>query len=261
MARQTHPGYYGKIPSKGDFITRHLPGSFVEPWDQWLQSGIAASKTQLGEQWLDFYLTCPIWRFVISSEVCDEQAWAGILIPSVDRVGRYFPFSIALPLGTSNQLLTIAGNGDEWFSQAETLALTALDPDRQLEELNQSLDRLGPPTGLTPPGDLPLQKDSKTSLNNSGHWHLSCGATTAINRSLMTLLEQLLHERLSHFSVWWTNGSEHIDPSLLISKDLPSAESFSALLDGQWQTRGWENPLNLTDTTGTAQQNAGVEST
>ncbi len=260
MARQTHPGYYGKIPSKGDFITRRLPGSFVEPWDQWLQFGIAASKTQLGEQWLDFYLTCPIWRFVISSGVCDEQAWAGILIPSVDRVGRYFPFSLALPLGTSNHLLTIAGNEDEWFNQAETLALTALDPDRQLEELNRSLDELGPPPGLMHPGDSPLQKNSKTDLSNNGHWHLSSDATTSISRSLITLLEQLLYERLSHFSAWWTNGSEHIEPSLLICKGLPSAESFSALLDGQWQTRGWNNPLNLAkNTNGTAQQNTGVE--
>ncbi len=261
MARQAQPGYYGKIPSKGDFITRHLPGSFIEPWDQWLQSSIAASKAQLGEQWLDFYLTCPIWRFVISSAVCDEQAWTGILIPSVDRVGRYFPFSIALPLGTSNQLLAIAGNEDEWFSQAETLALTALDRDRQLDALNRSFDELGLPPGLTHPGGPPEQKDINTGLNDSGHWHLSCSATTSINRSLITLLEKLLYERLSHFSVWWTNGSEHIEPSLLICKDLPSAESFSALLDGQWQTRGWDNSLNLADTTGTAQQNAGVEST
>ncbi|HEB94604.1 MAG TPA: type VI secretion system-associated protein TagF [Gammaproteobacteria bacterium] len=252
-------GYYGKIPSKGDFITRHLPGSFVEPWDQWLQSSIAASKTQLGEQWLDFYLTCPIWRFVISRTVCDEQAWAGILIPSVDRVGRYFPFSIALPLGVSNHLLTIAGNEDEWFNQAETLALTALDRDRQLEEFDHSLDELGLPPGLTNPGDSSLSKEVTSGLNNSGHWHLSCGATSTINRSLITLLEQLLYERLDHFSAWWTNGSEHIEPSLLICKDLPSAESFSALLDGHWQTRGWDNPLNLAATTGTAQQNAGVE--
>ncbi len=253
------PGYYGKIPSKGDFVTRHLPGSFVEPWDQWLQSSIAASKTQLGEQWLDFYLTCPIWRFAISNAVCGEQAWTGILIPSVDRVGRYFPFSIALPLGTSNHLLTIAGNEDEWFSQAETLALTALDRDRQLEDLNHSLDELGLPPGLRNPGGPLLPKEITAALNNSGHWYLPCGATSAINRSLIMLLEQLLYERLDHFSVWWTNGSEHIEPSLLIGKGLPSAESFSALLDGQWQTRGWDNPLNLAATTGTAPQNTGVE--
>jgi len=60
MAVQAHPGYYGKIPNKGDFITRHLPGSFVEPWDQWLQSSIAASKAQLGEQWLDCHQQCGV---------------------------------------------------------------------------------------------------------------------------------------------------------------------------------------------------------
>lgn len=260
MSAPTRPGYYGKIPSKGDFITRHLPRSFVDPWDQWLQSSIAASKTQLGEQWLDFYLTCPIWRFVISNEVCNDQAWIGIMIPSVDSVGRYFPFSIALPLSTTNHLLDIASNENEWFTQAEALALTALDQSIQLEALNHTLDELNLSNSLTNPGNSPAQEISRPELNNNGHWHLSCETTSAINTSLISLLEQLLYERLSHFSAWWTNGSEHVEPSLLVCKDLPSPDSFSALLDGQWQARGWDNSLTAAVVTKPAQQQAGVES-
>ncbi len=260
MSAPIRPGYYGKIPSKGDFITRHLPRSFIDPWDQWLQSSIAASKTQLGEQWLDFYLTCPIWRFVISNEVCDDKSWIGIMIPSVDSVGRYFPFSIALPLSTTNNLLDIANNEDEWFSQAEALALTALDQEMRLDELNQSFDELNLPANLTNPGNSSAQQNSRTDLNNNGHWLISCETTSSINTSLISLLEQLLYERLTHFSAWWTNGSEHIEPSLLVCKDLPSPDSFSALLDGQWQARGWDNSLNAAVASKPAQQHAGVES-
>jgi len=259
MSVQT-PGYYGKIPGKGDFITRHLPRSFITCWDEWLQASIAASKTQLGEQWLNYYLTCPIWRFVISSEVCNEQAWGGIVIPSVDSVGRYFPFSIALPLGTSNQLLAMANSEDEWFTQAEALALAALDQHRPLEELNQSFDELSPPAGLAMADNSPVQVDSRTALNDSDHWHLSCGDDSSINTSLITLLEQLLDERFTHFSAWWTNGSEHVEPCLLVCEGLPTPESFSALLDGQWQARGWDTHLGATAAVTPEQKHAGVES-
>ncbi len=264
MNVQTHPGYYGKIPSKGDFVTRHLPRSFITCWDEWLQSSIAASKAQLGEQWLDYYLTCPIWRFIISNEVCNEQAWAGIIIPSVDSVGRYFPFSVTLPLGTSNQLLAIANNEDEWFAQAEALALTALDQHQQLDELNQSFDALSPPSGLTMNGngnsDAPAQENSRADLNDNGHWHLSCEEHSSISTTFITLLEQLLDERFTHFSAWWTHGSEHVEPCLLICEGLPTPESFSALLDGQWQARGWDTHLSTTAAASAMQPHSGVES-
>ena len=29
-------GLFGKLPAHGDFVRRHLPRSFVTPWDEWL---------------------------------------------------------------------------------------------------------------------------------------------------------------------------------------------------------------------------------
>ena len=34
-------GFFGKLPSHGDFLSRRLPRSFVDPWDSWLQSRTA----------------------------------------------------------------------------------------------------------------------------------------------------------------------------------------------------------------------------
>jgi len=51
---------------------------------------VASSKEQMGDEWLDTYLTSPIWRFVLSSGVIDTQHWAGIMLPSVDQVGLSF---------------------------------------------------------------------------------------------------------------------------------------------------------------------------
>src|SRR5690606_39018525 len=92
------PGFYGKLPSRGDFVSRRLPQPFVATWDAWLQQGIAASQAALGQRWLDVYLTSPIWRFALAPQVCGGAAYIGVLVPSVDRVGRYFPLTAALAL-------------------------------------------------------------------------------------------------------------------------------------------------------------------
>ena len=35
-------GFYGKLASRGDFVSRALPQSFVGPWDSWLAAGLLA---------------------------------------------------------------------------------------------------------------------------------------------------------------------------------------------------------------------------
>jgi len=91
MTTEMQTGLYGKLPAYGDFIFRNLNSSFITPWDEWLQHFISGTQEQIGEGWLDIYLTSPIWRFVLSPGVIDNKMWAGLMMPSVDRVGRYFP--------------------------------------------------------------------------------------------------------------------------------------------------------------------------
>ena len=59
------PGWYGKLPSLGDFASRRLEGDFIEPWDTWLGEGLAAQRETLGDTWLEAYLASPTWRFVL----------------------------------------------------------------------------------------------------------------------------------------------------------------------------------------------------
>ena len=90
------PGWFGKIPSLGDFATRRLPATFVEPWYEWLSAELSEARCVLGEAWPAIYEQAPISCFSLGSGTVDESAWQGILVPSVDRVGRQFPLTIAL---------------------------------------------------------------------------------------------------------------------------------------------------------------------
>jgi len=70
-------GFYGKLPVYGDFIQKRLPQNFINPWHEWLQTGMLACRELDPESWLSFYLNCPAWCFVLGSGICGEQAVAG----------------------------------------------------------------------------------------------------------------------------------------------------------------------------------------
>lgn len=129
-------GFFGKVPSHGDFVARRLPAAFIEPWDAWLQAGMAHSRAQLGDAWLPTYLNSPIWRFALGAGVCGPQAWTGVMMPSVDRVGRYFPFTIACEVdGTGTP-------APAWYAALEDLALSALETGFSLQDCDAAMLRL-----------------------------------------------------------------------------------------------------------------------
>jgi type VI secretion system protein ImpM len=88
-------GFFGKLPARGDFVRDGLPGSFVGPWDDWLRLALAGSRDMLGSEWLDAWMEAPVWRFALAPGLCGTAAALGVMLPSVDRAGRYFPLTFA----------------------------------------------------------------------------------------------------------------------------------------------------------------------
>src|SRR3954464_10662896 len=122
-------GWYGKIPAAGDFIARRVPPSFSQAWDCWLQGAIAGSRERMAGRWRDAFLSMPVWRFVLSPAMLNTNAWAGIMVPSVDAVGRYFPLAVAsaLPSASLNIVATLMA-AEPWFDEIEAIALSAIAP-------------------------------------------------------------------------------------------------------------------------------------
>ena len=141
------PGWYGKLPTLGDFASRRLAVGFIETWDDWLAHGMAAWRAGAPGEWLDEYLAGPTWKFVLMPGVLPgppgATAWAGVLMPSIDRVGRHFPFTVAQPLPT----LPDDGHDTEtllrWLHGLEDLAVDALHDDWSVEQLEAALKAIG----------------------------------------------------------------------------------------------------------------------
>ncbi|WP_244808427.1 type VI secretion system-associated protein TagF [Caballeronia zhejiangensis] len=136
-------GCFGKLRGNGDFVTRRLPQSFVVPWDAMLQAGLVAGRAALGPAWLDAYLTAPLWCFVLGGGVLGESGWAGVLMPSVDNAGRYFPLTIAAPVETHAWPMR-RPHARAWFAQCGALALATLDKHASLANFDAGLLALSP---------------------------------------------------------------------------------------------------------------------
>lgn len=84
-------GFFGKVPSAGDFVSRDIPHHYLRRIDDWFSKGMSSLSAEQ-QTWLDVYLTAPVWNFVIAPKVWGNEFLYGALMPSVDSVGRYFPF-------------------------------------------------------------------------------------------------------------------------------------------------------------------------
>jgi type VI secretion system protein ImpM len=212
----TTPGFYGKLASRGDFVSRGLPQSFIQPWDAWLAAGMHASQQQLGGAWLDAYLISPLWRFALAPGVCGPDAVTGVLMPSIDRVGRYFPLTVARLLTPDQAISDVAGAADDWFEQVEALLLGSLEPGTVFETFEQAVQNLTdlPVTASTPVAQFAGLQRIPVTTPEARHAALAALACEGV-------------------SLWWGRGSEAIEPGLMRCTGLPAASAFGSFLLGQ----------------------------
>jgi type VI secretion system protein ImpM len=233
-------GFFGKLPSHGDFLERQTPGVFRDVWDSWLAGCIEISRRSLGERWLDCYLTSPFWRFYLSDGVAGSAAYGGVLLPSVDRVGRYFPLTVMVELPANLAAIDFADGAADWFEAVESLCLGALeDSALDLPGFEQSLKasaaRLDHLDALAAPTTFP---------GRSAQWRWPVTSTRALSAALGGPLLSAAYTSLKPLTMWWTDGSNLIHPSVLLVRGLPSAESFESMLAGGWHQGHWDGILS-----------------
>ncbi|MBS3954840.1 MAG: type VI secretion system-associated protein TagF [Methylomicrobium sp.] len=233
----SEPGFYGKLPMLGDFISRRLPRDFLTPWDNWLQSSISASREELGNHWLNSYISAPIWRFVLSPCVCGQSAWAGILMPSVDKVGRYFPLTVAARIVKEGYLPDLFCSSSGWFEHLEAAALSGLEDSLDTEEF----DRLVQNLPAVPEFKAIQAGATQESLDHSGKnaFYVTLDRPDHMSEAIAGLSEVLLDQSLRGYSLWSTLGSDEQPTALLVCEGMPPLSAFSGLLTGNVGERGW----------------------
>ncbi|MET0507237.1 MAG: type VI secretion system-associated protein TagF [Burkholderiaceae bacterium] len=194
-------GWFGKIPAVGDFVGRRLPEAFRGPWDRWLQDAMALGDQRLGPSWIELYMTFPIWRFLVPRGVLGPQGWTGILLPSVDRVGRRFPLTIA------QSATRVAAHG----------GLEAVE--RRLSGIAEIADQILDGIGIEP-----LEAMLQAAADRDADEH----PIVAVEPPFAALTDQLVDGGLGRRVLWWLA----LDPATaLVTRTLPlEPETFVGLV-------------------------------
>lgn len=190
-----HGGFYGKLPARGDFVRCGLAGSFIAAWDAWAQVVLAGSQKIMGEAWVPAWLEAPVWRFALPGGLCGSTTVVGLFMPSVDRVGRFFPLCFAC-LDAGETAENAAAHASAWLAQAEAAGRAALAEDLTPEEV---MARMALPTNA-------LAHDE----------------------------ELRVPEAEADRGLWWTAGSPRVPPGAFALPALPDAERFVAMLDARF---------------------------
>jgi type VI secretion system protein ImpM len=124
-------GAFGKVPSAGDFIARGLVAEVRAALDRWLTDHLAEAARD-PDCWPDWGL-----RAAIPTPAGDMAA---LILPSVDRAGRQYPFALVVPLSGAD-----ARGVDAWADGALDLALDAVDGVIDVDELAAALADIDAP--------------------------------------------------------------------------------------------------------------------
>ncbi len=208
-------GAYGKLPAMGDFLRAETPPGFVEVWDAWLQRAMLGARGRLGARWQECYFSAPIWRFTLAHGLAGRLPVIGILMASVDRVGRQFPLTLmaALPQGTPTLLAHLAA--DAVFLRLEDLALEALEGG---EARALFLQRLAGLPRFAPPRDArPSLRDTTLTLRAA-----EAGGAAELAAALL----EPRHRQPSIWSTLLRDGTR-----MMITEGLPGEAQTEGLFD------------------------------
>lgn len=223
MATQAAPGWFGKITAVGDFASRRLPDDWVQPCDRWLSQVLAAMREQLGERWLAAYLSAPLWRFAWGPGVVDASWWFGVLMPSCDNVGRYFPLVAAQARGEPPADRIALDHLELWWGHVGRAMMQTLAEGATLEEFEHAL-ALAPPW----PAAGPLRAARPVPAVIGEQYAVPPEAS--VGEFAHGLAAAHLRQHLNGASLWWPLAGDAESGRCTIMRGLPQAADFVAML-------------------------------
>lgn len=222
-------------------MQRRLPSSFVEAWDGHFETAVAQSRKALGSHWHEAYASSPVWCFVLPAGVCGDSAWAGIMGPGSDRVGRCFPMviaaAIASDVATAAQTLL---DGGGWFDAAARAHQAAQsDATVTVDEFDGQVAALAGPLDALQPHPLAYLRG--VNWREARHWRLPLPVRAAAASFLADLWTRIAAAS-GQCCLWWTDGAGRVPASVLVTHGLPHATAYAGYLDADhvadWQSLG-----------------------
>jgi type VI secretion system protein ImpM len=220
-------GFFGKLPGYGDFVQRNVCPEFVKYWDNWVLKSITSSQEQLGDLWKSKYFTSPIWRFVINQKTISQTPVAGFIMPSVDKSGRCYPFTVVCQAESEVNPFIFARKIDLIHEAGEDFALSLLENKRpDLDEVTSILNEI-----YTSIQEFTCQNAAVKAV--SSVMELAC--VTEIDALDFTVgnesfLQMLLEKQNINMTIWSMGNTVETDPQIRYFSGMPPTDNYYSFL-------------------------------
>lgn len=192
--------WFGKLPSIGDFVGRRMPHALATDWDYWLRSGLDQLRSEAPESWTQRFIHSPIWFFLTPARVTGVPA-CGVIAPSVDRVGRFYPLTVMSLAGAQQQAMAEPATLSRFLAGAHAAVVDARRLPLSPDELDARLAALPSPfEHRAAPAMPPLIADILADLEAASE---ATGAAPPVAMPSADLRSVLAKGADS--SVWWVS--------------------------------------------------------
>jgi type VI secretion system protein ImpM len=160
-------------------------------------------------------MAAPFWRFAALLPYCRDKGLAGVMIPSIDKVGRHYPLSVIAVLDSPKAAIAAALRSQHWFCHIERVALSALLGHLSFAEFDAKLA-----STMSPGGSGLLSPDA-----------LRCGVGALDPTRLSpAAISRSAPSRPAAFSLWWTRTPGRGRQAFLMFPGLPGSDDFLRLV-------------------------------
>lgn len=215
-------GVFGKVPFKRDFISNKVNKEVLLPYEKWLQSGVAASHSQLGRSWEQYYTVSSVWRLWFGKDIFGTSV-AGVMMPSIDKVGRYFPITLLFQAPAEHYIENPTINPmEDWYKILETRVLSILEEDCTLtvEDILSNLDN---PSILKIDKNINFSKVGTTSI-----WHgINDNLSEFININNEAKFQNITNQQC----LFWGRLGQDGANALISSSGLPDPYIYTKMIN------------------------------
>ena len=147
------------------------------------------------------------------------------MMPSVDRVGRYFPLTVCSRLAMIPDTIEGADSLLDWLGTLEGAALGALDPEASLDDFEAALRRQNELSPLPAEHVAGMPPHSRDALA-PGLFMLREGP------ELSSWLAQAFVDpaRLAGHSIWWSFALDGDRIPAAVLRGLPGSQSYARMI-------------------------------
>lgn len=221
--RPAYMGWFGKLPSVGDFAGKGIPYSIRENVHQWMASGMAALARMRPKDWQSAYRVSPVWHFLVGAGFWGKSPLAGCLAPSIDKVGRCSPL-IVLRSFKKGDVSSILPPESRWLYRVDTALRRAIAERLPVDSLHSLLAQLAE-----------AEKNEKNTtgsiLSDLGICHETGCDDAQKDWFVWPELPELFKERNGR-SFWWSPPSSVHSLRRITHCGAPDDPLFCSLMDG-----------------------------